>query len=130
MDMMLDTCGLLSLSGIADRKLSESCLGKIAGATRLYVSACSLFEIAIKHKRRQMSLGSFSSPKEYWGECVEFYGLNTASVTAEDFVEAVNLPEVHSDPFDRIIITQALRLSCSIVTYDRFFESYQVEMHC
>ena len=48
---------------------------------------------------------------------------------ADDFSKAVQLPDHHVDPFDRIIIAQALRTQSEIVTYDDRFSEYSVTLH-
>lgn len=128
MDLILDTCGLLSLSGIAVRQLTPDCLSLLKNADRVCLSACSLYEIALKHRRGKLSLGRFTSAQAYWDCCIEHYDLEPEAVSAEDFASAVDLPEHHADPFDRIIIAQAMRLSCPIVSYDNQFKHYGLEI--
>jgi PIN domain nuclease of toxin-antitoxin system len=126
MDLILDTCGLLSLAGIADHPLTKDCLAKIQSADALYISACSCFEISLKHKRGQLDLGSFDKPKEFWEACLQTYELSEVTVSAEHFRVAVDLPDHHADPFDRIIIATAQAKGCDIVTYDKQFAKYDV----
>lgn len=126
MDLILDTCGLLSLAGIANRKLTEPCLSKIQTAETLYVSACSHFEISLKHKREQLDLGEFDSAMDFWKACVDRYDLTEAPVTGAFFHAAVCLPDHHADPFDRIIIATAQTLGCEVITYDEQFDRYDV----
>lgn len=129
--MILDTCGLLSLSGVAKKKLSRSTLKEIGAADSLSVSACSLLEIALKAKRGQLNLGErFLSAEAFWEEAVEAYDCDVLPVEAQDFSAAVALPDHHTDPFDRIIIAQAARLKCAVVTYDKGFAEYGVEVSC
>lgn len=128
MDLILDTCALLSLAGLARRKLSPKTLTSIKDADRLTLSACSLFEISLKHKRGNLPLKPFASAQSFWDEAVETYACEVLPIEAEDFSAAVDLPDHHADPFDRIIIAQGGRLNCRIVTYDRSFEAYEVEV--
>lgn len=127
MDLILDTCGLLSLSGLAQKKLSKQTLSAIQNAATVYVSACSLFEISLKVKRERLNLFDFDSPESYWLACIERYQLDELPVDAKDFDRSVQLPDHHADPFDRIIIAQSERLACPIVTYDSVFEQYGVQ---
>ena len=127
MALILDTCGLLSLSGIADKLLSKDCLAEIHATNPLYISSCSAFEIALKHKRGQLDLGEFQTHDEYWEACLQRYVVTEVPVSAELFSQAVHLPEHHTDPFDRLIISTALALACPIVTYDRLFDAYSVQ---
>ena len=128
MDLILDTCGLLSLAGIAQKKLSQNCLKTIASASQVHISSSSLFEISLKHKRSQLDLAKFSSPTEFWQACIKTYELTEQAVAAGDFSNAVGLPDHHADPFDRIIIAQSQRLNCPIITYDAQFKAYGIDL--
>lgn len=124
MDLILDTCALLSLSGLAQKKLKRNTLRLIASSGSLYVSACSLFEIALKAKREQLKVEPFDSAREFWDEVIDRYECRVLPIEAEDFAAAVNLPDHHSDPFDRIIIAQAIRTRSEVVSYDRKLAAY------
>ena len=128
MELILDTCALLSISGISRKKLKPKTGERLATASRLTISACSLYEIALKNARGSLKLGSYSSAKAFWDEAVSTYLLEVLPVTDADFYQAVQLPEHHPDPLDRIIIYQAMRLGCTIVTYDSQFEGYGLKL--
>jgi len=127
MDLILDTCGLLSLAGIANQKLSKDCLAKIKSADQLYISSCSAFEIALKHKRGQLDLDDSQTHEAFWEACLGQYALSEVPVSAELFSAAVRLPDHHADPFDRLIIATALAVDCTVVTYDKQFGQYLAE---
>ena len=76
-----------------------------------------------------MKLSPFDSAEAYWKEVIRAYDCVTLSVEADDFNNAVQLPDHHVDPFDRIIIAQALRTHSEIVTYDDRFSDYSVALH-
>ena len=127
MDLILDTCGLLSLAGLAERPLSGKTLKRIRDAGSVGVSACSAFEIAIKHKKGALSLGRFSTPDLFWREALRAYDLNEVSVSSELFLASTRLPDHHADPFDRLIVATALSADSAVVTYDRLIAMYSVE---
>lgn len=129
MDLILDTCGLLSLAGLGRRKLSDATLRIISQSDTVYLSACSLFEIALKEKRGSLSLRPYTDPGEFWQDVIRAYDCECLPVEATDFHDAVNLPDHHNDPFDRIIIAQAQRTQSGIVTYDRQFENYEIDLY-
>ncbi len=126
MALMLDTCGLLSLAGLVAKRLSNEALNSISKADTVYVSACSMFEIAIKHKKQGLDLGIFSDAMTLWNKALAEYDLTDLPVTSEDFFQAVTLQDVHADPFDRIIIAQASERHISVVTFDKTFAEYGV----
>ncbi|MEM1223204.1 MAG: type II toxin-antitoxin system VapC family toxin [Verrucomicrobiota bacterium] len=124
MDVVLDTCALLSLAGTVEKELSKKCLQVIEEADRVFISTCTCFELCLKHKRGNLRFPRALKPETFWQQCVEYYSLTEVPVHAEDFAMAVQLPEHHMDPFDRIIIAQAARLKSTIVTYDKWFKAY------
>lgn len=130
LDLMLDTCALLSLTGIAERKLSRPTLDKISETRALYISSCSLFEISLKLKRQQLKLTPFDDAWAFWQKTINHYDIEVMPVSDSDFLQSVQLPDFHLDPFDRIIIAQALANDLQLVTYDRKFENYEITAIC
>lgn len=127
MDVILDTSGLLALSGMVDKSLNPECLNTIKEAGNVYVSAASLFEIGLKFKRGKLNLGKYESSHKYWEDCIHSYDLQDLAVDSRCFANAVLLPDIHLDPFDRIIISEAIRLDVAIVTFDKIFDEYGVQ---
>ena len=127
MDLILDTCGFLSLVGLAQRELSPSCIQAIVECEQLHISACSLFEISLKHKREQLDLAGFQDAMALWEEAIPHYRIEAIPVAAVAFYRSVQLANHHADPFDRIIIAEAKRLQCRIVSYDKIFQTYDVQ---
>ena len=70
MDLILDTCGFLSLVGLVQRELSPDCIQAVAQCEQLHISACSLFEISLKHKREQLDLAGFQDAMALWEEAI------------------------------------------------------------
>jgi PIN domain nuclease of toxin-antitoxin system len=89
-------------------------------ASIVAVSAVSAWEIAIKQ-----ALGKLRFPDAV-EDVVEMYGFVSlpTSVRHGDLLRA--LPRHHPDPFDRLLIAQALDDGFTILTSDRAFETYRV----
>jgi len=128
MALMLDTCGLLSLVGLVRKRLSRETLQNISTADTVYVSACSMFEIAIKHKKQDLDLGVFTDAQSLWNAALTEYDLTDLPVSNDVFFRSVKLPDHHADPFDRIIIAQTFKLRISLVTFDSLFTEYGVSV--
>ncbi len=124
MAVMLDTCGLLSLVGLTEKRLGQETRNTIGMADTVHISSCSLFEIAIKHKKRGLDLGIFPDAKSLWDQALEEYELTEEPVTGDNFFQSIILPDHHADPFDRIIIAQAKALHLSLVSFDEIFIRY------
>ena len=128
MNYVLDTCAILSLSGIADRTVSPATLRDLAEADDLFVSPISLYEIGVKWKKGLLTLSL--QPERYWNRCVKAYNLRSVPIEAPVLAKAFSLPDLHRDPFDRIIIAQAMLFSLPVVTFDVAFAPYGVQTLC
>jgi PIN domain nuclease of toxin-antitoxin system len=117
--LLLDTHALLWwLDG---RRLDGAAKSAIADPQRLVlVSAVSIWEAAIK-----ASLGKLTVPGSL-REAAEASGFDLLSITAEHAEVAGALPEVHRDPFDRMLVAQAMVEDCTIVSRDPVFGRYAV----
>jgi PIN domain nuclease of toxin-antitoxin system len=89
-------------------------------ATSVTVSAASAWEMAIK-----AALGKLSVPDDLVDQ-LEQHGFHALAVTVEDGLAAGALPRHHDDPFDRMLIAQAVRRRFVLVTADRRFGDYDV----
>jgi PIN domain nuclease of toxin-antitoxin system len=124
MDVILDTCGLLSLSGFTHKQLSKPTQQILVNSDYVFISACSLFELAVKHKKRLLNFGKFKDAQQFWKSAIERYDLKVLSVSDLVFYASTTLPDFHRDPFDRIIIAHALELNVSVITFDHIFQQY------
>ncbi len=128
MDVILDTCALLSLIGLTPKQLSKETQREIKVADRVYVSSCTMVEIAIKHQKRGLDLGTLVNPAQLWNRAMNEYQLTEVPVSHDVFYQSVLLPEHHADPFDRIIIAQARKLEVPVVTFDSTFALYDLSV--
>ena len=123
--MLLDTCALLWLAA-GDDRLSRTVIEKIDTSISVAVSAISAFEVGVKTVKRKLSL-PLPAP-EWWGRIIEHHHLSVLKVSDEIFLKAALLPQIHSDPADRIIIATALIHDLTVVTADPVFERYGVKV--
>ena len=121
--MILDTCGLLWLIH-GGKKLSPQCLTAIREASTIYVSAISGFEIATKAARGKLNLPKPAN--EWFKEAIEHFGLEILPVELDVCIAAAELPFIHADPCDRLIIAAAKLHGLKVVTSDENFEKYGV----
>jgi PIN domain nuclease of toxin-antitoxin system len=85
------------------------------------VSAASAWEMAIKR-----SLGRLRAPDDLLAKVLDA-GFEWLAVSAVHAWDVRDLPLHHRDPFDRLIVAQALRERIGIVTRDRRFDAYGVD---
>jgi len=122
--MILDTCALLWLSsGSAD--LSDAARTTIQEATLVYVSAISAFEIGLKSRKGKLELPVPAS--DWFPAIIRHHDLTVLDITAEISLRATDLPPIHNDPCDRLIISTALLRQMPIITSDSFFTHYGVK---
>jgi len=96
------------------------------GTQEIYLSAASSWEIAIKIKLRKFDLPE--PPPRYVPKRLAAQGIHSLPVTLSQSLSVYHLPLHHSDPFDRLIIAQAVAEGMVILTSDRVFEKYPVEV--
>ncbi len=121
-ELLLDTHTLIWFSE-NDRNLSSALKEQIESADFVYVSIASLWEIAIK-----ISLGKLALQADYADIEAQLpaAGILLLPISFADTVRVCNLPFHHRDPFDRILIAQAIERSLVLVSRDRVFTAYPV----
>jgi PIN domain nuclease of toxin-antitoxin system len=120
MNLLLDT-QVLIWSLAADRRLKSTARRAIEdGSNRVWVSAASAWEIEIK-----TALGKLQVPGDLLTQmtAVKFDEL---AIRIEHALYLRHLPALHRDPFDRIIIAQALCEGLTLVTTDPIMRGYPV----
>jgi PIN domain nuclease of toxin-antitoxin system len=124
--LLLDTCAFLWFQADSPH-LSQTARAHILDpANEVYLSAVSVWEIARKYAQGGISLPSHPStliPAVRKGS-----GIDSLSLTETDALAAEKLQLFHKDPFDRMLIAQALMGGLAIVTPDRAFEPYPVRV--
>lgn len=86
------------------------------------VSATSVWEVEIKR-----ALGKLDAPEGFAALCVE-RGFDPLNITYRHAEVAGALPPHHSDPFDRMLIAQAIAEDLELVTNDRAMSAYDVRV--
>jgi PIN domain nuclease of toxin-antitoxin system len=126
MKILLDTCTFLWI-------VSESPgLSKTAAAVFLdrnnerYLSAASAWEISIKHAAGRLPLPG--RPDIFVPMVREASGIASLEIDEESALRAGKLPGLHSDPFDRMLVAQAIVHGMTILTPDPEIERYGVRV--
>ena len=121
MNLLLDTH--VALWAITDSpKLPKKARELIVSPkTTIWVSAANLWEIAIKHSlgRGDMPVSSQDAMR-YFKES----GYRILPVEAEHAIAVEELPHHHQDPFDRILVAQALVEPMRLMTHDPMVSLY------
>lgn len=120
--ILLDTCALLTLQS-GGKTFSPTTRALLDTTnTRTFVSAITAFEIGQKYAAGKLHMTQ--EPAAWFDAMVSFYMLDVLPITATIALRATTLPQIHRDPFDRIIIATALEHSLTILTSDRIIPTY------
>ena len=112
MRLLLDTHVLLWLME-ENPRLKRSTRSLIADASEVYVSSASLWEIAIKWR-----LGKIEEDPQTVLDQLDAAGLRELQVTNRHAVATGKLPLLHRDPFDRLLVAQAITEPMRLLTSD------------
>ena len=92
---------------------------------KLFVSTISLWEIAIKISLGKLELSlSLKQIEEY----LKDKDVELLDIKFEPLIKLLDLPHHHRDPFDRLLIAQAISEKLTIISADRHFAAYPVEV--
>lgn len=103
-----------------DPNLGADVRTAIVHADAVLVSAASAWEVAIK-----VALGKLRIPGPF-GAAVEASRFSQLPISFRHAELAGGLPAHHTDPFDRILVAQAIAEGLALVTHDRAFADYGV----
>ena len=125
MEYLLDTHTLIWLLDEPER-LSEKAYNTILNInTACYVSIASLWEIVIKAGLKKLDLRVHLSEVQ---EQLLRHEIQIMSIQFIHLSTYLDLPLLHRDPFDRMLIAQALVHNFTIITKDPYFEPYKVPL--
>lgn len=90
-------------------------------ADEFHFSAASIWEIALKHAKRpaDIPLSARDAREEFLAAGFRELGIDSESAAAVD-----DLPRIHGDPFDRLLIAQSRRFGMTLLTHDHLLAPY------
>ncbi len=124
MRLLLDTHVFLWFI-TADPRLPAIFLAAIRDpANEVYLSVASIWEAVIKHGLGKLPLPA--PPADYLPRQREAHGIAALPIDEAAMTHLAGLPALHRDPFDRLLIAQALQHGLTIVTADAEVAAYPV----
>lgn len=121
MKLLLDTHLLLWVAGDS-KKLSKSARALIEDPqNELFFSALSIWEISLKHSLRANEV---QADARLVRRALLDNGYSELPITSEHAVHVESLPMIHKDPFDRILLAQAIVEGFTLLTVDRRLAEY------
>ena len=115
--VLLDTH--LLLWALGDESRLPAAARRLIEAADVYVSASSIWEISIKSAAGKLA----ADPREILA-ALEPAGFLALPVTGEHAARIAGLPAIHRDPFDRMLVAQALCEPMRLLTTDRVLAGY------
>ncbi len=121
--ILLDTCTLLWLAADQEKLSAKAkkTVEKNSGA--LFVSAITAFEIAVKCRNSRLELPL--PPLDWFTKALDFHGIKDIPITSSIAIASAQLPLLHNDPCDRIIIATAQMNDMRILTCDQLISQYE-----
>lgn len=122
--LLLDTCTFVWL--VAEpRRLSETARTLLADASNAIVlSDVSVWELCLKWQAAKIELPV--PPRAWVEEQARTWRLERLGMDRAHLYRCTELPELHRDPFDRLLVSQALEAGLTLVTPDAHIRSYPV----
>ena len=121
MKVLLDTHVLVWALTEPDR-LSASARQAME-ASQIFVSVASLWEMILKKSKKD---GLVQDPLPWWNRNIVGSGIHIVPILGRHVAIVDTMPELHKDPFDRILLAQAIVEGATILSRDRALAAYGV----
>ncbi len=98
----------------------------ITKRNEVYLSTVSIWECIVKHKLGRLPLPEL--PSKYITEQRKRHQILTLPLDENSVIRLDKLPLIHNDPFDRMLICQAIEHELTLITVDSKIHSYSVDV--
>jgi len=126
MKILLDTCAFLWVASDSPRLSKTAAEALLDRNNERYLSSASAWEIGIKYAAGKLPLPE--RPDVFVPRVRQASGIEPLDIDEESALHAVRLPALHTDPFDRILVAQAIVHGMTILTPDAEIERYAVRV--
>jgi PIN domain nuclease of toxin-antitoxin system len=116
---LLDTSAALIALTEPDRLPAAVRAAAFAGPN--FVSVISYWEVLVKSMKGKLDIGD---PRTWWHDTLEDLAATPLNLRSEHVAEGYGLPPIHNDPFDRMLIAQAIAEDLDLVTTDSHIPRY------
>jgi PIN domain nuclease of toxin-antitoxin system len=123
MNALLDTHVFL-WAELESHKVSQKAMHTLNQAEKLYVSIASIWEMQIKYSLNKLPL--IASVADIVDRGCQHNTIYILPITSDHIYRLADLPQIHKDPFDRMLIAQAQHENLTLVTSDGNIPKYAV----
>ena len=126
MNILLDTCTFLWIVQDAPElsKTAKICFQD--PGNRIYLSSVSVWEMVVKHALGRLPLPE--APDRFITAMRSGHGIAALALEEEAAYQLSKLPDLHKDPFDRMLVCQALVHGLVLLTPDEMLRQYPVRI--
>ena len=124
MELLLDTCDFLWFAQDDSRLPAEKRAVLESEEHTISVSVVSFWEITIKHALGKLPLPELA--KDYVPKRCRHYGFAMLDLEPSAVARLAELPPLHRDPFDRMLVAQALEYGLTLSSCDPLVRQYPV----
>ncbi len=124
MNCLLDTHAFLWLAWDDPRVPARVRLAVADSGAEVWLSTASAWEVAVKHAQGRLPLPD--APDRFVPRLREALGVRPLPIDEESALAVGRLPSIHRDPFDRVIVAQAIVHGLVLVSSDEVLRRYPV----
>jgi PIN domain nuclease of toxin-antitoxin system len=124
--LLLDTCTFLWIASGSKHLSKVAADAFLNQSNERFLSAASAWEIGIKNAAGRLPLAE--RPDIFVPRVREMSGIETLEMDELSALHAAKLPGLHADPFDRMLVAQAIVHGMTILTPDAEIEKYAVRI--
>ena len=95
-------------------RLSSAIRQKVASSS-VHLSVICYWEVVVKSAKGTLDVGD---PRQWWTDALDIFAARALPVRPEHVSALCGLPPLHKDPFDRMLIAQAIAANLTLVTTD------------
>jgi PIN domain nuclease of toxin-antitoxin system len=124
--LLLDTCTFLWLVSEPEQVSAKAKALFVDPFNEVFMSVVSCWEIAVKHALGRLPLPE--SPGQFVPAQREAHGIQSLPLDEECALHVARLPNLYTDPFDRMLVSQAIVHGLALVRPDKQIARYPVRI--
>lgn len=125
MNLLLDTCAFLWIAKNDEHLSTAAREAFCSPENTVFLSSVSAWEISVKWSMKKLSLPY--PPLHFIPRERKRHFINKLPFSEKDTFHLASLPLIHKDPFDRMLVCQAIEHGLTVLTCDQYIRRYPVQ---